>query len=95
MPRLDDRHHVPEEERQEQGPDVGAIDVGVGHQDDLVVPQLGEVELLRPDAGAQRRDEQPNFIVGQNLVVAGLLRVDDLAPERQHRLRLTITTLLG
>src|SRR6266850_2456630 len=93
--RLDDRVHVPEEEREEERPDVGPIHVGVGHQDDLVVAQLGEIELFRPDPGAHGRDEQPDFIVGQDLVVARLLRVDDLAAQREDRLRLAIAPLLG
>ena len=95
VPGLDDRVHVAEEERQQQRPDVGAVDVGVRHQDDLVIAQLREVELLGADAGAHRRDEQPDFIVGQDLVVARLLRVDDLAAQRQHRLGLAVAPLLG
>ena len=87
--------HVPEEERQQQGADVGAVHVGVRHQDDLVVAQLADVELLGADPGAERRDEQPDFIVGQDLVVARLLRVDDLAAQRQHRLGLPVAALLG
>ena len=93
--RVDDRIHVTEEEGQQQRPDVGAVDVGVGHQDELVIAQLAEVELFRPDPRAHRRDEQANFIVGEDLVVARLLRVDDLAPERQHRLGLAVAALLG
>jgi hypothetical protein len=38
--RLDDRHHVPEEEREEQRADVRAVDVRVRHQDDLVIPSF-------------------------------------------------------
>src|SRR6267378_3754026 len=61
--RLDDRVHVPEEEREEQRADVGTVHVGIRHQDDLVV--------------------------------ARLLRVDDLAAQRENRLRLAIAPLLG
>src|SRR5262249_40707176 len=49
----------------------------------------------RPDAGAQCRDEQPDFVVGQHLVVARFLGVDDLAAQRQHGLRASIASLLG
>src|SRR5206468_11533180 len=52
------------------------------------------VELIRTDAGAERRDEQPDFVVGQDLVVARLFRVDDLAAERKHRLRAAVSSLL-
>ena len=94
VPRLDHRDHVAEEERQEQRPDVGAVHVGVRHQDDLVVPELRHVELVRADAGAHRRDQEPDLLVGQHLVVARLLGVDDLAAERQDRLDPPVAALL-
>src|SRR5262245_11935098 len=93
--RLDHLHHVAEEEREEEGADVRAVHVGIRHEDDLVVAQLGDVELLGPDPGAQRGDQQPDFIVGQDLVVAGFLRVDDLAAQGEHRLDLAVAALLG
>ena len=95
MARLDHLHHVPEEEREQQRADVGAVHVGVRHQDHLVVAELADVELLRADARSQRRDEEPDFLMGEDLVVARLLGVDDLAAQRQHRLRLPVAALLG
>ena len=50
------------EEREQQRADVRAVDVGVGHQHDLVVAELGEVELLA-DAGADRGDERLDLLV--------------------------------
>ena len=38
--RLDQFGHLAVEEGQQQGADVGAVDVGVGHDDDAVVTQL-------------------------------------------------------
>ena len=46
MPVLDDRAHLPEEEGEQQRADMRAVDVGVGHDDDLVVAQLLEVEFV-------------------------------------------------
>ena len=43
---LDQRPHEAEQQRQQQGGDVLAVHVGVGHQDDLVVTQLGDVEFV-------------------------------------------------
>ena len=60
-----------------------------------MVAQLAEIELIRPDPRAHGRDEQPDFVVGQDLVVARLLGVDDLAAQREHGLRLAIAPLLG
>ena len=39
---------------EEQGADVGAVHVGIGHDDHLVVAQLALVKLL-PQAGPQGR----------------------------------------
>jgi hypothetical protein len=45
-PPFDQRLHLPEEEGEQQGADVGPVDVGVGQDDDLVVADLGDVEVL-------------------------------------------------
>ncbi len=41
---LDHGAHVAEEQGQQQGTDVRAVDVGVGHEDDLAVASLRQVE---------------------------------------------------
>ena len=85
--------HVPVEERQEQRADVRAVDVGVGHHDDLVVPDLGRVEVLG-DPGAERRDERPDLGGREHLVEPRLLDVQDLAAQREDRLELAVAALL-
>ena len=52
VPVLDQLLHLAEEEREQQRADVAAVDVGVAQEDDLVVADLGHVELL---AHARRR----------------------------------------
>jgi len=42
-------------------PDMSAVHVGVRHEDDLVVAELGEIELLGPMPRAQGRDEGAGF----------------------------------
>ena len=49
---LDKGAHVSEEEGQDQRGDVATVHVGIGHDDDLVVAQLGEVERLAILLGA-------------------------------------------
>src|SRR5262249_7925953 len=56
MAAVDQARHLPVEERQQQRSDMGAVDVGVGHDDDLVVAQLFGIELVAPDTGAERGD---------------------------------------
>src|SRR3546814_2020864 len=69
-----------------QGADVGAVDVGVGHDDDAVVAQLVRVVLVAADAGAQRGDQGANLVGGQHPVETRALDVEDFSPQRQHRL---------
>ena len=92
---LDQRRHLAEEERQQQGADVRAVDVGVGHQNDLVIAQLGEVEIVAADAGAQCRDQGADLLGAQHLVEARALDIEDLAAQRQHRLEFAVAALLG
>ena len=87
--------HLPVEEREQQRPDVAAVDVGVGHQDDLVVAELLDVEAALADAAAERGDERADLGAREHLVEARALDVQDLALERQDRLKLPVAPLLG
>ena len=69
-----------------------AVDIGVGHQDDLVVAQAIDVELVL-DTGAKGRHERLYLSVLQHLVDACLLDVQNLAADRQDRLTLGVSTL--
>ena len=92
---LDQLRHVAEEEGEQQRADVRAVHVGVGHEDDLAVADLGGVEVVLADAAAERGDHGADFFVAQHLVVARLLDVEDLALERQDGLEAAIAALLG
>ena len=72
-----------------------AVDVGVGHDDDLVVAQLVGIELVAADAGAERGDQRADLLAAQHLVEARALDVEDLAAQRQHRLEFAVAALLG
>ncbi len=84
-----------EEEGEQQRADVRSVDVGIGHQDELAVAQLGDVEVVLADAAAERGDHGADFFVAQHLVVAGFLDVEDLALERKDGLELAVAALLG
>jgi len=75
---------------------VTAVDVGVGQQNNLVVANLGDVEIGF-DAGTDRRDQSLNLGVLQNFVRPCLFDVQDLASNRQDRwmrgLRASFATL--
>jgi hypothetical protein len=58
--------HLAVEEGQQQGADVRAVHVGVGHDDDAVVAQLVGLKSCRPvlaDAGAQRGDQRDDLLL--------------------------------
>src|SRR5450631_1701156 len=82
---LDQWSHKAEQQCEQQRPDMQAIHISVGHEDDLVIARLGQVEVLT-DAGAKARDEGLDLVVGQDLVDPGLLDVEDLAADGQDRL---------
>src|SRR4029077_6098459 len=90
---LDERFEVSIEERQQQGADVGAVDVRVGEQDRLAVAELRDVEVVA-DAGTERGDDRLDLLVPEHLVGAGLLDVEDLAAEREDRLEPAIAAAL-
>jgi len=92
---LDQLRHLPVEERQQQRADVRAVHVGVGHDDDLVVARLLDVELVVADARADGGDHRADFLVAEHPVEARLLDVEDLAAQRQDGLELAVAALLG
>ena len=53
---LDQRRHLPIEEREQQRADVRTVDIRVGHDDDAVVAQFAEIEFFGPDTATQRGD---------------------------------------
>ena len=96
---LDEFPVLTEKEGQQQGADVRAVHVGVGHDGDGVVAQLGEVDVAlaadHPDAGPHGRNQGLDFLVGQHLVETGAFHVENLAPQRQNSLGGRVAPLLG
>ena len=95
VPALDQFGHLAVEEGQQQGADMRAVDVGVGHDHDLVIAQFLEVEFLAPDRGAERLDHGADFLRPQHPVEARALDVEDLALQGQDRLDVAVAALLG
>ena len=80
MPAFDQFRHLAVEEREQQRANVCAIDIRVGHDDDAVITQFGDVEIVTAtfsiraaarvaDAGSERGDECENFVAGQQFFV--------------------------
>ena len=71
-----------------------AVDIGIGHDDDLVIAELLEVELVA-DARAERRDDGLELVVAVDLVGARLFDVQHLAPEGEDGLEARVASLRG
>ena len=95
MSALDQLRHLPVEEGEQQGADVRAVHVRVGHDDDAVVAQLVGVVFVLADAGAERGDQRGDFLRRDQLVETRFFDVQDFAFQRQDRLEFAIAALLG
>ena len=73
---------------------MAAVDIGLRHDDDLVVPELFEIKLVS-DACAEGCDDGLELIVAVDLVGARLFDVQHLAPEGKDCLEAGVPTLRG
>src|SRR5688572_2012920 len=90
---VDQLGHLAVQEGEHERANVSAVHVGVRHDDHLVIAGVRQVELLA-DAGADRRDQRLDLLVGEHLVYAVLLDVDDLPAQGQDRLGVAVAALL-
>ena len=58
-----------------------SVDIGIGHDDDLVIPDLVDFEVVRPDARPDSRHQRSDLVIVENLVEARLLDVQHLAAQ--------------
>ncbi|MNH97547.1 hypothetical protein D3C73_502480 [compost metagenome] len=92
--RFDNLPHVAVEEGQQQCSDMGTVDIRIGHDNNLMVTGFGQIKIIT-DAGSQSGDNRPYFGIGQYTVKPRFFNVQDLPAERQNRLEMTVTALLG
>ena len=72
---------------------MGAVHVGVGHDDDPFVAQLVVVVIDAPSA-AERLDEIGEVLILPQFLDGSAGHVEDLASEREDRLGLPVARLL-
>ena len=70
-----------------------AVNVGIGHDDDLVIAQLVKIDLIL-NAAAKGRDHRTDLRIFKDAVHPCLLYVQDLTAQRQDRLCAGISSLL-
>ena len=96
-PAIEQALHLAKNKRQQQRANMRSVDVGIRHDDDLVVTRLAGVEcafaLMITNAGSDSGDESAYFLVGEDLVDARFLGVDEFAAQRKNRLITTIASL--
>ena len=75
---LNDFGHLAVEEGQEQGANVRAIDVGIGHDDDAVVAELVWVVFFFAYAAAQSGNQSGHFLAGEHFFKTRFFHVQNL-----------------
>jgi hypothetical protein len=82
------------EEGEEQSADVRAVDIGIGHDDHLVVAEPGAIELVVA-ACLERSNDGSQLFVDHDLFLGSLLHVQYLALQGENSLKGTVPSLLG
>ena len=88
-----------EQEGEDERFNVAAVHIGVTHDDNLVVAELGEVEctlvFFRSHGHPEGRVDVLDLFVVEDFVVHGLLHIQDLASEGHDGLEHAVASLLG
>ena len=96
---LDNLRHIAEEERHNQRVDVRTIDIGIGHDDNLVITQFVDIGsfavIFGSDSHAKSCIDIANFITFQSFVVHCFFYVQNLTAQRKNSLEHTVTSLFG
>ena len=100
MPLLYNLRHETIKECHNERVDVRTIDVGIGHDDNLVVSQLVDVGFLvllavNAEAYADALDDVHNRLRLEHLVPHYLLDIENLTAQRQDGLSVAVASLLG
>ena len=80
---------------------MGAVYIGIRHDDNLVVTELGEVHVLFSGfvflghGYAKGGVDVTHFLALEGAVLGGFLHVQDLTTEREDGLDAAVTALLG
>ena len=93
MTLLHERTHISEEEREQENSYVRTVHVCIGHADNSVVTDLGNVEIVKHSA-AERGYHGFDFLVFENSVHSRFFHVQNFTPERKNRLKTSVPALL-
>ena len=98
MSLLDNLRHKAIEESHDESVDVRTIDIGVGHDDNLVITQFVDISLLvalalNAKAHSDALDDVHHRLALEHLVPHHLLHVEDLSSQRKDGLGVSVATL--
>ena len=74
------------------------IDIGIGHDHDLVITELGDIKVVAISFGkttAKCIDHGLDLCICKNLVNSCLFYIEDLTTDRKDRLIITVSGCLG
>ena len=97
-PSIDQFRHKAVEQGQQQRGNMGTIHVRIRHDNDLVIAKLGNIKIISVSFGksaAEGIDHGLDLRIGQHLVNAGLLHVQDLTADGKDGLIGTVSCRLG
>ena len=91
--------HVTEKESHDESGNVASVHIGICHDDDLVVADPFQVQRLAvflcSNAHSQGNKYVLYLLVLENLMLHGLLNIQDLTTEGHNGLKMPVTALLG
>ena len=89
IPFLDQVRHEPVEEGEQESTDMCSVNIGIGHDDDLVISEFCDVKIIM-DPGSEGCDHGLDLCVGIDLVQTCLLHIEDLSSQRKDSLGRTV-----
>ena len=98
MALIDQLRHKAIKEGQKQSVNMGSVNIGIRHDNNLVIAKFFDVEVIAKALGksaAEGIDHSLDLRVCQNLVDGSLLHIQDLAPDGHDGLIKTISRHLG
>ena len=94
MAFFDQLGHLPIKKGDQQRGDMRAVDIGVGHHDNLIITQI-LVAIMRTEAAAERLRQIRELLIGRELVARRRSDVENFPAQRQHRLIHAVSPFLG
>ena len=73
---------------------MGTVNIGISHNDDLVISQFGNIEIIM-NTGTKGGNHSLDLRIGVNLIQTGLFHVQNLTAQGQDRLGRAGTGRLG